>query len=71
MTKRIRFEHKVVGGLHVITSPDIIGFHVTGRTEEEAERAAVAVLDFLRRQDDSHEMGRLKAVNLEYESAAA
>jgi predicted RNase H-like HicB family nuclease len=71
MTKRIRFDHNMVGDLYVITSPDIIGFHVTGKTENEAERAAVAVLDFLRRADASHELGRLKAVNLEYEPAAA
>ncbi len=70
MTKRIRFDHKTLGRLHVITSPDIVGFHVTGNTEQEAERAAIAVLDFLRRADEPHTLGRLKAVNLEYETAS-
>ena len=69
VTKTIHFDHKIVAGFHVITSPDVIGFHVTGRTAEEAEREAVSVLDFLRRADGRAPMGRLKAVNLEYESA--
>jgi hypothetical protein len=69
MIKRIRFEHKMVEGFYV-TSPDIIGFHVTGATLPEAERAAVAVVGFLRRADEHHELGRLKAVNLEYEITA-
>jgi NifU-like protein involved in Fe-S cluster formation len=71
MTKRIRFDHKRVGDPYVITSPDIISFHVTGKTADEAERAAIAMLDFPRRADTSHELVRLKAINLEYEPAAA
>ncbi len=71
MDRRIRLEHKKVGEYHVVTSPDIIGFHVTGKTEEEAERAAVAVLDFIRRADAGHSIGRLKAIDLVYEDAAA
>ena len=68
MTRRIRFEHKTVGQYHVITSPDLVGFHVTGLTPEEAERAAVSVVDFLRRSDEKG-IGRLKSVALEYDAA--
>jgi hypothetical protein len=62
--RRIRFEHEDLAGFHVITSPDIVGFHVSGKTPEEAERAAVTIVDYLRRSDS--DMGRLMAVDLEY-----
>ena len=69
MRQIITFEHKTLGDFHVITSPEVVGFHITGKTPEEAERAAVAVLDYLRRADSDHRLGRLKAVALEYDAA--
>lgn len=36
-------------GLHVITSPDVKGFRATGRTLDEAQREARAVLDILQK----------------------
>ena len=69
MTMNIRFEHKTVGGYYVITSPDLIGFHVSGKTPEEAERAAMSVLDFLRHADRSNPVGRIRAVQLVYDAA--
>lgn len=63
---RIRFEHRLLDGrFHVITSPDLKGFHVTGDSQEEAEREALAVLALIRQQKNEHTV--LKAV--EYEAA--
>ena len=46
---QIRFEHKLLDDRwHVITSPDIVGFHVAGETQDEAFRKAMALVSFLR-----------------------
>jgi hypothetical protein len=63
MTKRIRFDHTVVG--------EPLRDHLTRhhrlprhrKTEDEAERAAVAVLDFVRRADASHELVSSRELN--------
>lgn len=39
-----RFEHKIVAGHHVITSPDVKGFHVSAPTRAEAEARVAPVL---------------------------
>lgn len=47
---RIRLEHKTLlnGRYHVITSPDMKGLHVSGPTQEEAERRALSILETLK-----------------------
>ena len=46
---RIRFEHRLLDGRHhVITSPDLKGFHVSADSREQAEREALAVLALIR-----------------------
>jgi hypothetical protein len=49
---RIRLEHKTLadGRFHVVTSPDLKGFHVSAATREEAEREAFAMLALIRRE---------------------
>lgn len=37
MPDRLTFQHKTVGGYHVITSKELPGLHVTGKTRQEAE----------------------------------
>lgn len=39
-----RFEHRIVAGYHVITSPDLKGFHVSAKTRAEAEARVAPVL---------------------------
>jgi len=40
-----RFEHRTVGPHHVITSPDLPGFHVYGETRKAAEDRIGPVLE--------------------------
>jgi predicted RNase H-like HicB family nuclease len=48
---RITFEHHFDAelGMYVFTSPDVRGFRATGKTVEEAQRAAVALMDLVRK----------------------
>ena len=48
-------------GLYVVTSPDVKGFRATGRTLDEAQREARAVLDILQERRFG-ENGILRAV---------
>lgn len=44
MNARAIFKRKIVAGRHVITSDDLPGLQVVGRTEQEAEAAFPTVL---------------------------
>lgn len=60
----VRFEHGTIPelGMHCITSPDIPGFHIMGKTYEEAEREALAMVSIIQGLDRSERRGRLAVV---------
>ncbi len=64
---KIRFEHGFIPeiGMHRITSPDIRGFHITGKTYEEAEREALAMVALIQSHRASGSRGKLAAVEFE------
>jgi len=64
---QFRFEHKTLSGgrYHVMTSPDIKGFHVTGETEDEAMREAWALLNLLSEKKLIPKVGALKSIDFE------
>ena len=61
---KVRFEHGMIPelGLHRITSPDIKGFHIIGKTYEEAEREALAMLTLIQSRQASEGRGKLSSV---------
>ena len=64
---KVRFEHGTIPeiGMHRITSPDIRGFHITGKTYEEAEREALAMVALIRSRRNEGRRGKLSAVEFE------
>lgn len=57
-----RFDHEVVQGVHVVTSPDVQGLSVTASTREEAERQAYDVLAFIKANGLDTVEGRADAI---------
>jgi hypothetical protein len=56
---KYRFEHRTVGPHHVITSPDLPGFHVYGENRKAAEDRIGPVLEmYLAAKADLAETGR-------------
>lgn len=53
MPTHVRLVHKTVldGRYHVYTSPDLKGFNATAETLARAQRAAIAILDFLSKRE--------------------
>ena len=47
MPARVRLVHKVLEGrFHVYTSPEVKGLHASADTEADAQRQAMALVDF-------------------------
>lgn len=49
-------------GMHCITSPDIPGFHIMGKTYEEAERETLAMVSIIQNLDRDERRGKLAVV---------
>ena len=64
---KVRFEHGFIPeiGMHRITSPDIPGFHVLGKTYGEAEREALAMVALIQSHWATGHRGKLSAVEFE------
>ena len=64
---KVRFEHGMIPelGMHCITSPDIPGFHIMGKTYEEAEREALAMVSIIQNLDRSDQRGKLAIVEFQ------
>ncbi len=64
---KVRFEHGTISelGMHCITSPDIPGFHIMGKTYEEAEREALAMVALIQSRRAMGPRGKLSAVEFD------
>ena len=64
---KVRFEHGFIPelGMHRITSPDIRGFHIMGKTYEEAEREALAMVALIQSRTAMGPRAKLSAVEFE------
>lgn len=64
---KVRFEHEMIIelGMHCITSPDIPGFHIMGKTYAEAEREALAMVSVIQSLDKDDKRRKLSAVVFE------